>query len=99
MKRNVIHIFALISAISAGGVAHAESGYRTGHHEFIAQSAGTNSGVMTKSRVTHNGAFSDGRVTPDNVDIHPRSSQSSNIMMGSDMGSRDSLPPGAGNNR
>jgi hypothetical protein len=99
MKRNAIQIFALIGAISAGGVAHADSGYNTGHHELIAKSAGTNNGVQTKSSVTHNGAFSDEKVTPENADSHPRNAQSRDVMMSSSMDSGNQLLPGTGNNR
>ncbi|WP_324751988.1 hypothetical protein [Roseovarius sp. Pro17] len=99
MKRNAIQIFALIGAISAGGVAHADNGFKTGHHKFQAQSAGTNSGVMMKSSVGHNGAFLDGAVSPGNADIHPRRSQNRDMMMERGMESSGPLPPEAGNER
>lgn len=82
MKRNVIQVFALIGAISAGGVALADSGYQTGHHELQAQSAGTNSGIMTKGSVGHNGVqhldrYSDGTLMPKKGnDMHPSVSHS-----------------------
>ena len=99
MKRNVIRIFVLVGAISAGAVAHADSGFRTGHHEFRAQGAGANTGVQTKSRVTHYDFFSDGRVTPGNVDVHSQNSQSQAMPMARGKVSSHPLPPEAGRNR
>ncbi|WP_133176225.1 hypothetical protein [Pelagivirga sediminicola] len=98
MKRSIIHVFALASAIFAGGVALADSGYRTGHHEFRAQSAGSNSGVMTKSSVGHNGAFLDGKVNPNDADAHPRNMQRRDMRAGRDR-EYSPLPPNAGNDR
>ena len=99
MKRDMIQIITLTSTIFIGSIAHADSGYNTGHHEFRAQTAGTNSGVMTKNSVGHNGAFLDGKVSPGNADIHPQTMQKRDMMMGRNMDSNSPLPPEAGNER
>ena len=99
MKSNVIQALALIGAISAGGVAQADNGFKTGHHEFVAQSAGTSSGVMTKGSVGHNGAFIDGKVNPNRADVHSQSVTRGEMTMGRDMQSNGPLPPEAGNER
>jgi hypothetical protein len=101
MKRNIIHVFALASTIFAGGVAFADSGYRTGHHELRAQRGETNSGVMTKGSVGGNGVqhlsrHSDGTLMPKKgYDVHP---QSQNVTR-RDTGARSPLPLNAGNDR
>jgi len=99
MKRDMIKIITLTSAIFAGSIAVADSGYKTGHHTLPAQSAGTNSGIMTKGSVGHNGAFLDGKVSPGSADIHPRNMQGREMMMRGDMNSSGPLPPEAGNER
>jgi len=99
MKRNVIQAIALIGAISAGGIAHADNGFQTGHHTFVASSAGTSSGVMTKGSVGHNGAFIDGKVHPDRADDHSQSVTRGGMTTSLDMQSNGPLPPEAGNER
>jgi hypothetical protein len=60
VKRNTIQILALIGAISAGGVAHANQGYISGHHELPENTAVHSPGSFSNGDVQHLDRYSDG---------------------------------------
>jgi hypothetical protein len=99
MKRNVIPIFALISAISAGGAAQANQGYISGHHELPENTATQNSGLFSDGGVSHLNRYSDGTLIPkEGNDLHQGASNDREAF-NDEAGARGPLPPEADVNR
>lgn len=99
MTGNIIKIFTLIGAISAGGVAHANSGYASGHHELPDRNATGHSSMMEADAFEHLDSDGDGTVTRSEVAMHRQNMHASNTMRGGDISSRGPLPPETGNDR
>ncbi|WP_147438941.1 hypothetical protein [Roseovarius spongiae] len=99
MTGNLIKIFTLIGAISAGGVAHANSGYGSGHHELPDRNATDHSTMMRADAFEHLDSDGDGTITRSEAAMHRQNMHASNMMTGGNVSSSGPLPPAAGNDR
>lgn len=70
MKRNIIMVIIATASISVGGIAVADSGYGTGHHELTERSESTHSGDTMKGHFDHMDANDDGVVSRNEIDAH-----------------------------
>ncbi|UXX85259.1 hypothetical protein [Roseovarius pelagicus] len=99
MKRNIMQALALVSAISAGAVAQANTGFVTGHHELPETNNAANATSSTNDGVQHIDRYSDGTLIPKKgTDVHRGTSYNSGLNTSGNQMSGP-LPSEAGNDR